>query len=412
MKIFVDKVMIDYRRFRSKDGDYVASIVARYSLTFLEDRNVISFAGGLPDPSTFPIDDLKRIAVEVLDSYGYDVLQYMPSRGISMYIKELIDFLYRVRGIKTSMDNVIVTTGSQQAIDIIARMYLDEGSYIAVEEPTYIAALNAFRARRPRFIGIPIDDDGMKTDILEEKLRELRSKGEKVNLLYTVPTAQNPSGVTLSIDRRKHLLELAEEYDFLIIEDDAYGLIIFDEDKYVPPLLSIDYSGRVIYVGSLSKVLTPGMRLGHIVAPREIIESLEPFKQIADLHTPAFTQYIAAIVLREGIVERNIPRIKSIYRLKRDAMLKAIEEHIIESAWWTKPIGGMFIWIKLNVEIDTEKLLQKAFSRGVIYVPGKGFYHNENGFDTMRLNFTYPTITEIGIGIEKLSKVIIEEINQ
>ncbi|MCS7111662.1 MAG: PLP-dependent aminotransferase family protein [Ignisphaera sp.] len=402
--------MISYKRYMSKDGDYVASIVAKYSLKFLEDRSIISFAGGLPDPATFPVDDLKRIAVEVIEKHGCDALQYMPSRGVSTYVRELVDFLYRARGIRVDADNVIVTTGSQQAIDIIARMYVDEGVYIAVEEPTYVAALNAFRARKPRFIGVPIDDFGMRTDALEDKLRRLRSEANRINLLYTVPTAQNPSGVTLSVDRRKHLIELANEFDFLIVEDDAYGLMIFDEGASPPPLFCMDRSGRVIYVGSLSKVLTPGMRLGHIVAPREVIESLEPFKQIADLHTPSITQHIAAVALRERIIERSMPRIRSVYRMKRDAMLRAIQEHIVETAWWTRPIGGMFIWIKLNTRVDTERLLPKAYSRGVIYVPGRGFYHNEDGFDTMRLNFTYPSIDQIEEGIERLSRVIMEEL--
>lgn len=401
--------MIDYKKYRSRDGEHVASIVARYSLQFLEDKSIISFAGGLPDPSTFPIVELKRIVIEVLESYGADALQYMPSRGISIYMNELVDFLYRTRGIKASLENVLVTTGSQQAIDIVARMYLDENDVVVVEEPTYIAALNVFRARKPRFIGVPIDDEGMKTEVLAEKLRKLRSDGDKVKIIYTVPTAQNPSGVTLSIERRKHLIELAEEFDFLIIEDDAYGLVVFDEGSSIPPLYTLDRSGRVIYIGSLSKVLTPGLRLGHIIAAREVIDSLETFKQIVDLHTPSFNQYIAAFALRERIIEKNIEKIKSIYRLKRNTMIESIEEYFPKEAWWTKPIGGMFVWVKLNRDIDTEKLLPKAFSRGVLYVPGKGFYHNENGHDTMRLNFTYPTVEQIRIGIERLSEVIRNE---
>lgn len=401
--------MIDYSKYRSKDGDHVASIVSRYTLQFIEDKSVISFAGGLPDPSTFPVEDLKKIAVEVIEKYGYDALQYMPSRGISIYIKELSEFLYRTRGIKTNNDNILICTGSQQAIDIVARMYIDEGDIVIVEEPTYIAALNVFRARKPQFIGVPVDENGMKTDVLEEKLKNLKSMGKKVKILYTVPTAQNPSGVTLSIDRRKHLLELAEKFEFLVLEDDAYGLVVFSEIS-IPPLYVLDKHGRVIYTGSLSKVLTPGLRLGHIVAHKDVVDSLEPVKQIVDLHTPTFNQYIGALALREKIIEKNIEKIKSIYKMKRDTMIEALEEHLPKTAWWSKPIGGMFIWIKLNNNIDTEKLLPKAYKNGVLYVPGKGFYHNENGYDTMRLNFTYPTIEQIKIGIERLSKVINEEI--
>lgn len=400
--------MVDYKKYRSRIGDYIASVIARYSLQFLEDRNIISFAGGLPDPVTFPIEDIKKIVIEVLENYGTDALQYMPSKGVSIYIKELIDFLHRVRGIRANIDEILVTSGSQQAIDIVSRMYINENDYIVVEEPTYIAALNVLRAEKPNFVGVPIDDNGMRVDVLEEKLRKLRSENRNVKLLYTVSTAQNPSGVTLSIDRRKYLVELSEEFDFLIIEDDAYGLMVFDGEA-PPPIYSLDRYKRVIYVGSLSKVLTPGLRLGHIVAPKEVIDSLEPIKQITDLHTPSLTQFIGALALREKIIEKNMDNIKQIYKTKRDVMLESIEEHFIKTAWWTRPIGGMFIWVKLNLAIDTEKLVSKAFSKGVLYVPGKGFYYNENGYDTMRLNFTFPKIEQIEIGIKRLADVVKEE---
>jgi len=402
--------MGNYSRYMSRIGSHIASAVSRYSIQFLEDKNIISFAGGLPDPSTFPIEDLKRIAAEVLESFGLDALQYMPSRGVSTYIRELTSFLYRARGLNISEEQVLVTTGSQQAIDIVSMMYIDEGDYVTVEEPTYIAALNVFRARNPRFVGVPVDDKGMVVDILEDKLRKLRSEGKNVKLLYTVPTAQNPSGVTMSIDRRKYLLELANEFDFLVVEDDAYGLMVF-EGEPPPPLYALDRSGRVIYVGSLSKVLTPGLRLGHIVAPKDVIDSLEPLKQLADLHTPSFNQYVAALALRNRIIEKNMERVKSLYRAKRDAMISAVEEHFIKTSWFTRPIGGMFVWVKLNTSIDTEALLPKAFNRGVIYLPGKGFYHDESGLDTMRLNFTYPSIEQIHRGIEILGNMIREAIS-
>lgn len=250
----------------------------------------------------------------------------------------------------------------------------------------------------------------VRVDILEDKLRKLRSEGKMIKLVYTVPTAQNPSGVTLSIDRRRYLIELAEEFDFIIVEDDAYGLMAYDGAP-PPPIYTLDLFRRTIYIGSLSKVLIPGLRLGHIVAPKEVIDSLEPFKQLADLHTPTFNQCIGALALREKLVEKNMEKIKAIYSAKRNAMLEAIDEHFIRDAWWTKPIGGMFVWVKLNKPIDTEKMLTKAMSRGVIYLPGKGFYHNENGYDTMRLNFTYPTIEQIKIGIERLANVIREEVS-
>ncbi|MEM1742373.1 MAG: PLP-dependent aminotransferase family protein [Nitrososphaerota archaeon] len=385
--------MVNYKKFRSRDGNYVVNVVNRYTLQFLEDNSVISFAEGLPDPSTFPVEELKNIVFEVLENYGFEALQYMPTKGVSMYMRELLDYLYRTRGIRASQDNILITTGSQQAIDIIARAFVDEEDIVVVEEPTYIAALNAFRARKPRFIGVPIDDYGMKVDELEDKLKMLKSEGEKVKVLYTVPTAQNPAGVTLSIDRRKYLLELAEEYDFLLIEDDAYGLMIFDENIPTTPIYNLDKNGRVIYIGSLSKILAPGLRLGHVIAPKEVIDSLEPMKQIADLHTSSFNQYIAALALKKKIIEKNINKTKTLYKQKRNTMIETIENNFPRTTWYTKPIGGMFIWVKLNQEIDTELLLTKAYSKGVLYVPGKGF------------------INQIKQGIEILAKVIKEELN-
>jgi len=397
-----------YSDFLSLDTRYMKASEIRELLKLVEKRQIISLAGGLPDPSTFPIEELSEIAKKVLLEYGAKALQYAPTKGATPYRKELADFLYRNRGIKTDIENIIVTTGSQQAIDIISRTLVDPGDYVIVEEPTYLAALNAFRVRRPNFVGVPVDDNGMKVDVLEDKLRRLRAEGKKPKLLYTVPIAQNPSGVTLSPERKKRLLELAEEFDFLIVEDDVYGLLVYNETVDTRPLTLLDRSGRVIYVGSFSKVLSPGMRLGHIVAPKELADVFERAKQSMDLHTPTISQYIAAEALRNRVIERNLPRIKELYRRKRDAMLSAIAEEFPERVWWTKPIGGMFVWVKLNAPVDTSQLLIQAIERGVAYVPGKSFFHDYSGIDTMRLNFTYPSIEQIRKGIEILGSLIRE----
>ena len=399
---------MDYTRFFSSDTQFMRASEVRELLKLTEGRRVISLAGGLPDPSTFPREELSEIAKYVIEEHGSKALQYAPTKGVTLYRQALADFLYRNRQIKVDIENIIVTTGSQQALDIIARTLIDPGDYVVVEEPTYLAALNAFRIRRPNFVGVPVDDDGMRVDILEEKLRRLRSEGKRVKLLYTVPIAQNPSGVTLSYERKRRLVELAEEFDFLIVEDDVYGLLVYRDDVDTRPLTVLDRSGRIIYLGSFSKILSPGMRLGHIVAPQPLIDMFERAKQSMDLHTPTLTQYIAAEALKRRVIENNLPKIKRLYIEKRDAMLEALEEHFVKSAWWTRPIGGMFVWVKLNADIDTSDLLKKAVDRGVAYVPGKAFYHDGSGIDTMRLNFTYPSIEDIRKGIEILASVVKE----
>jgi len=380
----------------------------RELLKLVEQKNVISFAGGLPDPKLFPIDELSEIAREVVRDLGAKALQYGPTKGATYYRKELADFLYRNRGIKVDVENILVTVGSQQAIDIISRTLIDPGDVVIVEEPTYLAALNAFRIRRPRFVGVPIDDNGMKVEILEDKLRKLKSEGAKIKLLYTIPIAQNPAGVTLSPDRKRWLIELAEEYDFLIVEDDVYGLMVFESGVDNTPLKLLDRYGRVVYVGSFSKVLSPGMRLGHVVGPRELIDVFERAKQSIDLHTPSFTQYIAAEALKRRVIERNLPRIRECYKAKRDAMVKRLEETFPSRVWFTRPAGGMFLWVKLNANVDTSQLLHRAIDAGVAYVPGKSFFHDYSGIDTMRLNFSYPTIEQIEKGIEILAGVVRE----
>ncbi len=401
-----------YSRFLSSDTQYMRASEIRELLKLVEQRNVISFAGGLPDPRLFPLEELSEIAKEIILDSGHKALQYGPTKGTTHYRRELADFLYRNRGIKADIEEIVVTVGSQQAIDIISRTLIDPGDVVVVEEPTYLAALNAFRIRRPRFVGVPIDDDGMKVDVLEEKLRRLRSEGAKIKLLYTIPIAQNPAGVTMSPDRKRRLIELAEEFDFLIVEDDVYGLMVFESGVDNTPLKLLDRYGRVIYVGSFSKTLSPGMRLGHIVAPKELADVFERAKQSIDLHTPTLTQYIAAEALRRRVIERNLPRIRECYKAKRDAMVRKLEETFPKRVWFTRPAGGMFLWVKLNANVDTSQLLHRAIEAGVAYVPGKSFFHDYSGIDTMRLNFSYPTLDQIEKGVEILAKVVREALGE
>lgn len=373
-------------------------------------ENVISFGGGMPDPSSFPVKEIMEITRDVVSTKADKALQYGTTGGVAELKEELIKFMGKV-GIKVDgPESVIITVGSQEALDIIGRLFINPGDYVITESPTYLAALQAFRIYGPRIIGIPMDEEGLKVDILEETLKKISDDG-KVKFVYVIPTGQNPTGITMSRERRKALLEVASKYDVLIIEDDPYGYIYFGDGEPPDRLKAMDSEGRVIYLSTFSKIAAPGLRLGWVAASREVIRWFELAKQSIDLHTSTLNQYIAAELLKRGVIERNIPRIKEIYRTKRDLMLQALGEYMPDSVSWTKPSAGMFIWLTTPENIDTGEMLNVAIRKyGVAYVPGKSFYPNEERRNDMRLNFTYPTPQQIFEGIRRLSLAIMEYI--
>jgi len=373
-------------------------------------ENVISFGGGMPDPSSFPVKEIMEITRDVVSTKADKALQYGTTGGVAELKEELIKFMGKV-GIKVDgPESVIITVGSQEALDIIGRLFINPGDYVITESPTYLAALQAFRIYGPRIIGIPMDEEGLKVDILEETLKKISDDG-KVKFVYVIPTGQNPTGITMSRERRKALLEVASKYDVLIIEDDPYGYIYFGDGEPPDRLKAMDSEGRVIYLSTFSKIAAPGLRLGWVAASREVIRWFELAKQSIDLHTSTLNQYIAAELLKRGVIERNIPRIKEIYRTKRDLMLQALGEYMPDSVSWTKPSAGMFIWLTTPENIDTGEMLNVAIRKyGVAYVPGKSFYPNEERRNDMRLNFTYPTPQQIFEGIRRLSLAIREYI--
>jgi 2-aminoadipate transaminase len=369
-------------------------------------ENVISFGGGMPDPSSFPAKEIMEVTREILSTKADKALQYGTTNGVAELREELVRFMGKV-GIKVEgPENVLITVGSQEALDIIGRVFINPGDYIITESPTYLAALQAFRIYGPRIIGIPMDEEGMRVDVLEDTLRKLSNEG-RVKFIYVIPTGQNPTGITMSMERRKALLDLASKYDVLIVEDDPYGYIYFGDREPPSRLKAMDSEGRVIYLSTFSKIAAPGLRLGWVAASREVIKWFELAKQSIDLHTSTLNQYIAAELLRRGIIERNIPRIKEIYRTKRDLMLQALSQYMPECVSWTKPSAGMFIWLTVPENIDTGEMLEIAIKKyGVAYVPGKSFYPNEERRNNMRLNFTYPTPQEIFEGIRRLALAI------
>ncbi len=398
----------DFKRFYSRRTERMRVSEIRVILRVIEEKGVISLAGGLPDPNLFPKKELSEIASYVIREYGSAALQYSITRGVTLFRKTLSYFM-STKDINVPPDNILVTTGSQQALDLISRALIDPGDLIAVELPTYLAALNAFMLSEPQFIGIPIDDNGMRVDILEEKLRKLKSEGKKIKMVYTVPTAQNPSGITMSQDRRKHLLELAEQYDFIIVEDDPYSHFLFEPIEF-KHLKAMDKNGRVIYLSTFSKILAPGLRIGWVAAHGDFISILERAKQNLDLHTPTLSQYIAMEAIKRGVIDKYIPVMRDTYKRKRDVMLEALETYFPQGCRWTHPVGGLFVFAYVPESIDTKKMLLKAIDAGVAYVPGRAFFVDGSGWNTMRLNFSYPPEEKIVEGIRILGKVIKDEL--
>ncbi len=403
--------MVDYVSLLSSKLEVFKASEIRELLKLTEGRKVISLAGGMPDPQTFPKKELAEIAKEVILERGENALQYSPTAGVTEFRKELIRYLER-KGVKVDReDSIIITTGSQQALDLIGRVFIDHNDVIVVELPTYLAALNAFRISKPKIVGVPIDEDGMKTEILAKELKKIYNEGKKVKFIYTIPVAHNPAGVTMSLERKKELLELASEYDIPIIEDDPYSYFVYEDGIDTTPLKTLDKEGRVIYISTFSKILSPGLRLGWVLGNNYVIELLERAKQSIDLHAATLSQYIAMEAIRRGVVDATIEKAKQIYRVKRDVIIDALTDNMPENTWWPKPVGGLFLMVFLpSLEIDTKKMLPEAIEKGVAYVPGAPFFANGGGWNSMRLNFSFPPPEKIEEGVKILSKLVKEKI--
>lgn len=374
----------------------------REMLSLVHKPGMISFGGGMPSPASFPVSTIKRIANDVLKKHGTEALQYGSTEGLVNLRREIVK-KNRKQGIKCDVKNVIVTAGSQQVLDLTAKIFLDPKDYVFLESPTYMGALVAFNCYQPKYIGIQMDDQGMITDELESKLKGIERC--KMDFVYTVPTFQNPSGVTMSLQRRKHLLEIAEKHDLFILEDDAYSDLRYS-GKPVKPIKSMDKNNRVLYTHTFSKTLAPGFRLGYVIADNERIKKIGIAKQAADICTNVFVQYIAYEYIRRGMIEKQLKKIKRMYKRKRNVMLKALEKYFPEGCEWTKPEGGMFIWATLPPKIDTRELFVHAVKEKVLFVHGSVFMVDGKGHNTMRLNFTNTDDRKIELGIKRLGNLI------
>jgi 2-aminoadipate transaminase len=370
---------------------------------------MISFAGGLPAPELFPTERIAAATRRVLEERGAEALQYGTTEGHGP-LRDLLVRHMRRYGIEAGRENVLITTGSQQALDLVGKLFVDPGDVLVVEEPTYLGALQAFGAYEPRYVGMPVDDQGMRVDDLEAEL----ARGPK--LLYVLPNFQNPSGVTLSMSRRRRIVELAARYEVPIVEDDPYGQLRY-EGEHLPPLIALDTEHRrafghgrlgagVIYLGTLSKTLAPGLRVGWVVAAAEVIARLAQMKQGADLHTSTFCQLVAYETSRSGFLDRHVRRLRAVYGERRDVMLRALAESFPADARWTRPHGGLFLWVTLPPGMDSRELLRRALDHDVAFVPGDTFFPALGGSRTLRLNFSYCEPARIEEGVRRLGGLL------
>lgn len=376
----------------------------REAFKLTEDPSVISFAGGFPSPDTFPVEALAHEIGAVLREDARTALQYGPTEGLYL-LRAWIAERLRGQGIAAAPEEVLITHGSQQGLDLLAKIFIDPGDLVVVESPTYVSGIGAMAAYEAQIHGIPVDEEGLRTDLLEAFLRERRRRGlPGPKLLYTIPNFQNPSGVTLSLERRRHLVRLAGEFDFFICEDDPYGELRL-EGEPLPPLKALDEEGRVFYLGSFSKIFLPGLRLGWIAAPQPVIGKLTVARQATDLCQNTFGQKLVLQCAAEGLIDGRLDELRQVYRVRRDAMLSALQRHFPEEAQWTRPKGGFFVWASLPDGIDTKALLPAAIAEErVAYVAGTAFYADGRQSSAMRLAYSQVSPEQIEEGIARLGR--------
>jgi len=392
------------------------SSAVRELLKLTEQPDIISFGGGLPAPEVFPTERFRESCDRVLKHEGAKALQYSTTEGFRP-LREMIA-RHAVRfGINIRAEHVLLTSGSQQALDLIGSVFVNPGDHLLVERPTYLGALQAWRAYQAEYACVSMDDDGMRTDEVESQIRT----GPK--FIYALPNFQNPGGVTLSYERRLALVDIADRYGVPIIEDDPYGELRF-EGEHLPPLVVLDadklngrqynhqnepqsyFQGNVIYMSTFSKTLAPGLRLGWIVAPERVIQHCIMAKQGMDLHTSSFVQMVAYEVAKDGFLTEHVRQIRDVYRERRDVMLAAMSEHFPPGVRWTKPQGGLFLWVALPEDLDSTAVLEEAIAHKVAFVPGATFYPNGEQKNSFRLNFSNAQPAQIEEGIARLGQVL------
>ncbi len=364
---------------------------------------VISFAGGLPAPELFPVAELERITTRILARYGAQALQYSTTEGYPPLRRWIAARLGARWGVRVDPDEVLITCGSQQGLDLVGKLFLDEGDEVLCESPTYLGAISAWNAFRPRWVEVPTDDQGMDQAALEARLESCAC----ARLIYVVPNFQNPSGRTWSLERRRGLIEAARRHGVPVVEDNPYGEVRF-EGAPLPSIASFDTDGLVLSLGTFSKIFCPGLRIGWLAAPQPLYDKLVILKQGADLHTATLTQMMTAEFLESSSMDERIQRISAVYRARRDAMLAALEQEMPAGVRFTRPQGGLFLWVELPEGVDARALLARSLEHDVAFVPGSSFFPNGGHENTMRLNFSNMPEERIAEGVRRLAVVVRE----
>ena len=396
--------MVNFGRLYSDRAAKMRKSEIRELLKVTQDPEIISFAGGLPNPKSFPVRDLEDVVSSVIRNHGGTALQYGTTQGFRE-LREVIAERSHKEGIDADPDQVIITSGSQQALDTVGKVFLNPGDTALVGLPSYLGGINAFRSYESNLVGIPLDNEGMNIDLLEEKIKELLKNEILPKFIYVIPTFHNPAGVVMPESRRKRLIDVANEYDLVIVEDDPYSKLRFDIPP-IKPVKAFDDEGRVIYMSTFSKILSPGFRLAWTIANDELTRKMIICKQALDLCTNTFTQHIANEFIRSGSLDLHIMTICEMYKPKRDAMINAIQKYFPEGYTCNKPMGGMFAWATLPEGIDTEIMFLDAIKEKVAYVHGKAFHVDGGGGRSMRLNFSYSSNDQIEEGMKRLGNVI------
>jgi 2-aminoadipate transaminase len=398
--------MTDYNNFLSPMGRQLhESAIRRMGVVLAKARDMVSFAAGYPDPALFPWDDFRNIASELLNGEDGNVLQYGPTRGYKPLLEALLGVL-NARGIRADLEELIITSGSQQGIDLVARVLISPGDVVLVELPAYTGAISAFRNMQATLAGVKQQADGIDLEDLDAVLLRERAAGRSVKLLYLVPNFQNPTGSLLSLAKRQRLIDWAERRDVLIVEDDPYGVLYFDDVASAAetrPMRADDRHGRVIYLSTFSKTLAPGFRVGWMVAPAPLIERFDTAKQTSDLMSGALDQHIILEAITRGVPERIAPQLRALYRSKRDVMEQALRAQLGDRLTWLAPKGGFFLWATLPDGFDDVSLLDRAVEHKLVFVTGSAFFVDGTGHDTIRLSFSAPTPERIVEGVRRLS---------
>jgi 2-aminoadipate transaminase len=405
--------MINYDQFLSNAAGHMQeSAIRRMGMVLAQSRDIISFAPGYPAPETFPWDEFTSITRELLTGADGSTLQYGPTRGYRPLLESIAGIM-EARGGKTSLDRLLITTGSQQGLDLVARVLLDPGDVVLVELPTYTGAITAFRNVQASMVGVRQEADGVDLAALDDTCARLRSEGRRVRMLYVVPNFQNPTGLLIGLEKRRQLLAWADRRNVLLVEDDPYCELYFEDAASpadVRPLRADDDGGRVVYLSSFSKTLAPGFRVAWIDAPAPLAAKFEMAKQAEDLCTGALDQRVVYECCRRGVLERQLPLLRRHYQAKRDVMVEALTREFAGDVSWPAPRGGFFLWATLPPQIDGEAMIARASANGVIYVAGEAFFVDGTGRSQIRLSFSAPTHQKIRDGVARLAATVRDEL--